>query len=329
MYVAQRQARSLTLLVLREGGRPARQLRLSKPVMVCVPIFALLSISSLIISLQIKSNQTIAGLQHRLSEQQLTLEAVVSDKNEAMRRLQGQVLNLSEQSKAIKQQISNMSSLETELEQFLGKPSSNQTERKLSSLSWASSQQLGGEFIAVHDFELERLAHETEDDFEQMQAMLDEMQKSIPLSLKQAHVKRETLSGTISTWPTPSRRMTSSFGYRSDPFSGHAAFHAGIDIGGEVGDPIFAAAAGKVTAVEKDSSRGTYIIVRHPNGLETWYMHLNGAKVAAGETVSKGQTIGLLGNTGRSTGPHLHFQVMKRNEPVDPLSYIQSSQDGR
>lgn len=63
-------------------------------------------------------------------------------------------------------------------------------------------------------------------------------------------------------------------------------------------------------------------MIKHSNGLETWYMHLQAMNVSAGDMVNKGQKIGLLGNTGRSTGPHLHFQVVKQNKTVDPLDYV-------
>ncbi|MNI63760.1 Murein DD-endopeptidase MepM [compost metagenome] len=79
---------------------------------------------------------------------------------------------------------------------------------------------------------------------------------------------------------------------------------------------------GEVTASEQMGARGKYIIIKHANGLETWYMHLNGMSVSAGDKVSKGQQIGTLGNTGRSTGPHLHFQVVKQNKAVNPLGYV-------
>ncbi|WP_223068124.1 M23 family metallopeptidase [Paenibacillus caui] len=320
-----RSSQGMTLLILRDGQVPVRQLYLSKPVMVCVPMAALLSISSLIISLHLRSADRIAGLEHQLLQQQLTMEAVVSDKNEALRRLQSQVVSLSKESKSFKARLGTVSALQEQLEHFLEKnklsvSAGNST--KLSSLSWDRSRKVGGEFIAVHDVSTDALARETEDDFSAMNTLLDEMQKQIPAQISTAQAHIEALSGTPSLWPTPSRRITSSFGYRRDPFTGRAAFHAGIDIGGQVGDPVYAAAAGKVTAVQQDGSRGKYIIIRHPNGLETWYMHLNSAEVRKDEDILKGQLIGQLGNTGRSTGPHLHFQVMKKDEAVDPLPYM-------
>ncbi|WP_054939010.1 M23 family metallopeptidase [Paenibacillus ihuae] len=116
--------------------------------------------------------------------------------------------------------------------------------------------------------------------------------------------------------------ITSSFGYRSDPFEGSSAYHSGIDIAGSIGDPVYAAMDGEVTASEQMGARGKYIIIKHTNGLETWYMHLNGMTVTVGDKVNKGQQIGTLGNTGRSTGPHLHFQVVKQNKAVNPLGYV-------
>lgn len=117
---------------------------------------------------------------------------------------------------------------------------------------------------------------------------------------------------------------TSSFGYRTDPFTGRASFHAGIDIAGDNGSPVYAAGAGTiVTAENSGGARGRYIVIEHPNGLQTWYMHLSKIQAHVGQTVDKGEQIAELGSTGRSTGPHLHFQVVKKDKPVNPLPYIQ------
>lgn len=97
--------------------------------------------------------------------------------------------------------------------------------------------------------------------------------------------------------------MTSPYGYRKDPFTKKLSFHRGIDIAGQLGDPVYAAAEGIVDSVGYDKLHGHNIIVEHTPGLRTWYMHLNSADVRKGVAVDKGQTIGKLGTTGRSTGP--------------------------
>ncbi|MGG4554379.1 M23 family metallopeptidase [Paenibacillus humicus] len=316
----------MTLLVLREANQPVKQIQVSKPFVIAVPIAALLSISGLIISLQMQSGHTISRLEDTLRLQNLKFEAIVTDKNEAIERLQSQVITLSGQSKELMDRMERVSELEAELQSFIDKYGSKGDAGKLSSLSslsWDESLGRGGEFIAVHDQEIEELAQETSDDFLEISAMLDEIEKNVPTTLQKAKQTQYSISGTPSEWPTLSTRLTSNFGYRTDPFTGKAAFHAGIDISGKIGDPVYAAAAGKVIAAESNRSRGKYIIIQHPNGLQSWYMHLSEIKVSEGDAVKKGQTIAKLGNSGRSTGPHLHFEIVKGDKKVNPLSYLQ------
>jgi murein DD-endopeptidase MepM/ murein hydrolase activator NlpD len=196
--------------------------------------------------------------------------------------------------------------------------------------------QVGGEYIAAYQNNPFQLVEETKDDFEEIHSILDEMMNRINNTIQQAkeassqqaqqqakklEAQKEKQAAQV-LWPTLSRAISSNFGYRSDPFKGSSAFHSGIDIPGKIGDPVFAALSGEVVAVDHQGARGKYIVVRHPNGLETWYMHLSGMNVSPGDQVAKGQKIGQLGNTGRSTGPHLHFQVVKKNNPVNPLGYV-------
>ncbi|MFC3748909.1 M23 family metallopeptidase [Paenibacillus sp. GCM10012306] len=196
--------------------------------------------------------------------------------------------------------------------------------------------QVGGEYIAVHQNDPFQLIEDTKDDFEEIHSILDEMLSRISNTIhqakeastqaaqkqaKQVEAQKQKLDSGV-TWPTLSKVISSNFGYRSDPFKSVSAFHAGIDIAAKTGDPVFAALSGEVVAVDQQSARGKYIVVKHPNGLETWYMHLSGMNVSPGEKVIKGQKIGLVGSTGRSTGPHLHFQVVKQNNPVNPLTYV-------
>ncbi|WP_334073620.1 MULTISPECIES: M23 family metallopeptidase [Paenibacillus] len=316
--------RRMTLLVLRDANQPVKQLQVSKPLVIAVPLFALLSISGLIISLQIQSGQTISRLEHQVRDQELRFEAIVTDKNAAIERLQNEVIALSGQSREMMDRMERVSELETELQRFIKKYGGQEGLRNLSSLSYEEPETLGvgGEFIAVHENEIEQLAAVTREQFAEMSSLLDEMERNIPNTLKKARQTQRSISGTPTEWPTLSKRLTSNFGYRSDPFSGRASFHAGIDIAGKTGDPVYAAGAGKVITTARDGSHGNYIVVEHPGGLQTWYLHLSQIGVSEGDSVKKGQEIGGLGSTGRSTGPHLHFEIVKQGEPVDPLPYL-------
>ncbi|MFP4483578.1 MAG: peptidoglycan DD-metalloendopeptidase family protein [Spirochaetota bacterium] len=118
-------------------------------------------------------------------------------------------------------------------------------------------------------------------------------------------------------------RFTSGFGMRNDPFTGLRRFHNGIDLAEVIGTPIGAAMAGTVAHTETQSGNyGKFVIVRHDGGFQTLYAHLDSFAVRKGQYVSQGQTIGAMGNTGRSTGPHLHFSIIRNGSFVDPLEYL-------
>lgn len=133
-----------------------------------------------------------------------------------------------------------------------------------------------------------------------------------------------TVSGNGLMWPVPcSTRVTSRFGTRTDPFTGQAATHNGIDIDGfnNAGNIIVAAAAGTVITASYDSAYGNYVVIDHGD-MTTLYAHMSGMAVTAGSWVEQGQTIGYLGDTGRATGVHCHFEVFVGGSRVDPASYF-------
>ena len=114
-------------------------------------------------------------------------------------------------------------------------------------------------------------------------------------------------------------RLTSTFGFRKDPFTGKIAFHAGIDIANAQGTPVYAAQSGKVIYAGYYGSYGRTVIIQHPNGYKTLYAHLYKIYTKRGRYVTQGQKIALMGNTGRSTGPHLHFEVHHGRKIINPL----------
>jgi len=117
--------------------------------------------------------------------------------------------------------------------------------------------------------------------------------------------------------------VTSDFGTRSDPFSGQLAFHRGIDIAATAGTPVRASLDGRVTVVAQNETLGSYVIVSHfIQGHATLYAHLQQTRVAAGVQVTAGQVVGTVGSTGRTTGPHLHFEVWRNGTPIDAALLI-------
>ena len=122
--------------------------------------------------------------------------------------------------------------------------------------------------------------------------------------------------------PVSTGYISSYFGERADPFDGREAFHKGVDFAGNLGSDVVAVAAGIVTWAGERSGYGKLIEVNHGDGYVTRYAHNQRALVSVGETVKRGEPIALMGSTGHSTGPHVHFEVLHNGRQVDPLSFI-------
>ena len=118
--------------------------------------------------------------------------------------------------------------------------------------------------------------------------------------------------------------MSSPFGVRTDPFNGRPAMHTGIDLRGQIGEPVHATAAGTVSIAGRDGGYGNMVEINHGNGLATRYGHLSEIDVKVGQKVRIGQVIGKIGSTGRSTGPHLHYETRIDGEPVNPQKFLRA-----
>ena len=130
---------------------------------------------------------------------------------------------------------------------------------------------------------------------------------------------------TPSLWPVVGK-LESGFGGRRNPFGGSGyEFHTGQDIDAQTGDPVVAGATGTVTFAGVQNGYGNLVVIDHGGGLTTRYGHLSHIDVAQSQTVSRGQFIGRVGSTGRSTGPHLHYEIRINDEPVNPLQYLLTS----
>ncbi|HJZ51648.1 MAG TPA: M23 family metallopeptidase [Candidatus Acidoferrales bacterium] len=125
-------------------------------------------------------------------------------------------------------------------------------------------------------------------------------------------------------WPVVGE-ITGHFGERLDPFSGEGAFHAGMDIASHYGDAIHATADGVVAVMDQRAGYGRLVVIDHGFGVTTWYGHLSGFATHVGTHVKRGDTVGYEGASGRSTGPHLHYEVRIYNTPVNPWRYLSSA----
>ena len=136
-------------------------------------------------------------------------------------------------------------------------------------------------------------------------------------------IERSVITGSAFRKPVAGW-LTSGFGYRRDPFTQEMHFHRGIDLAAAVGTTVRAALDGKVIVVGKDPVLGNYIMIRHQINYSTLYGHLSQIWVARGATVTRGQRIGAVGNTGKSTGPHLHFEIRRRGVPINAWGLMTS-----
>jgi murein DD-endopeptidase MepM/ murein hydrolase activator NlpD len=266
-----------------------------------------------------------AAMMNRLSHQINHLQQSQDEKKNRITELQNQLIDLSTQADQFKEKLGRVKELESELGD-LANTSDALSGLQLSALDeddgQVAQEQIGGEVLPVTKQSVDLLAYDTRNHFSQLASELESSISNITtyeqIILEKEHQQRITPS----IWPTRSHLITSRFGIRRDPFTAAPTFHSGLDIAGKSGDPVYATAEGTVTFIGYDSTHGNHILIDHTGGIVTHYMHLSRILVGKGEQVSKGEKIGLLGSTGRSTGPHVHYEVLKRNQPIDPTPFL-------
>jgi murein DD-endopeptidase MepM/ murein hydrolase activator NlpD len=163
---------------------------------------------------------------------------------------------------------------------------------------------------------------ELEDLFQQLEAQLDSRESQLGILeslMMDRNVQRQS---AVTGRPVKKGWMSSGFGRRTDPFTGHRAWHNGVDFAGKLGSEVVAVAAGVVTWSGERNGYGQMVELDHGEGHVTRYAHNSENRVKVGDLVKKGEVIALMGSSGRSTGPHVHFEVYKNGRAVDPASYI-------
>lgn len=214
-----------------------------------------------------------------------------------------------------------------------------QTEVKDTNQRLSSLQSLAGEVAVAYGFTRFRqnpfgLTDASTEPDEQFQESLDQfsyLERNVSMvsapesGLRLLPAAQFTSLGIAPTlWPVVGE-ITGHFGERLDPFSGEGAFHAGMDIASHYGDTVHATADGVVTVADNGrSGYGRLVVIDHGFGVSTWYGHLSAFKTQVGAHVKAGDVIGLEGQSGRSTGPHLHYEVRIYNTPVNPWRYLKS-----
>jgi murein DD-endopeptidase MepM/ murein hydrolase activator NlpD len=204
----------------------------------------------------------------------------------------------------------------------------NQRLNSLQSLATEVAMTYGFMRFRQSPFGLNEISAEPNAGFEQSVAQFNFLEKNVtsaalaPVGLRLLTTNNlGDMTSTPSLWPVVGH-LTGSFGERMDPFSGEGAFHTGVDISSQYGDGVRVAADGVVVEADTRAGYGRLVVVDHGFGLTTLYGHLSTFSVIPGEQLKRGDTIGNVGVSGRSTGPHVHYEVRINGAPVNPMRYL-------
>lgn len=160
-----------------------------------------------------------------------------------------------------------------------------------------------------------------EDTFGVLKTMLQSLESRLRYVRKDVERTEALSNATPSIWPAHGW-LSGTFGGRADPFTGERGFHAGLDISLDKGSPIYATADATVESAEYSGAYGNLVVLQHGFGLSTRYGHLSKSNVKAGQTVRRGDVIGLAGSTGRSTGSHVHYEIRVNDRVMNPLQLL-------
>ncbi len=301
-----------TVLVIDDKGSPVRETIISKRILWILTITAVVAVTAI-----------SAG-----AYQYTRLYRAVSEKAQIEHQLQNQQTDIEKQRKQIQSFAQNINDLKSDLLAL------NDFERKiriLANLEHKSDQaslfSVGGSMPEDLDTDLslkedhDRLMRQMHDQISQVNQGSSVQKKNFETLLSSLKDKRNLLAATPSLKPAPGW-ISSDFGYRVSPFTGRREFHKGLDIANHHGTPIIAPADGVVTYSAKRWLMGNMITIDHGYGMLTRYGHIETLLKKKGERVKRGEVIAKMGNTGRSTGPHVHYEVRLNGVPVNPMKYI-------
>ncbi|SFL11453.1 Murein DD-endopeptidase MepM and murein hydrolase activator NlpD, contain LysM domain [Paenibacillus sp. 1_12] len=313
-------SKKFTLVIIPDANRSVRQFEMlhSIPYLAVAAVCILMLMTLALLFFQGRTAVIADQLKVRMDSQELVYNHTVEDKNETIEQLQNEVIKLSQQTTDMKARIDDIRKMEDEVRSITGSAKIAAAAEGTNGVDSA----MGGISLPATNNEVKDLLSQTKTQLGDMNQELAALQQSITDTKYKALAIKEQLRVTPNIWPVDSRRITSNFGLRQDPFTRRPSFHSGYDIAAPANSEVSVTADGTVRTTGSDSERGNYIVVDHTNGLQTMYMHLNKILVQKKDSVQKGQLIGLVGSTGRSTGYHLHYEVLQNGVSIDPLPYL-------
>lgn len=301
-----------TVLVIDDKGSPVREALLSKRLFRLVVATAIIMVAAIITGAfhYGRLHHAVAGKAH--------LESLVAQQQAGIESQRRQIQVFAQHINELKSGLLALNDFEQKV-RILANLERKEDQASLFSIGGSTPEELDANISLREDHG--RLVRAMHQQLNQAQQTAVVQQKSFEELLDGLKDKRSLLAATPSLRPTKGW-VSSEFGYRISPFTGRRELHRGMDIANHVGTPIIAPADGVVTHSEKQWLIGNMISIDHGYGMTTRYGHLDKMLVKKGERVNRGQKIALMGNTGRSTGPHLHYEVRLNGVPVNPRKYI-------
>lgn len=304
-----------TLVVIPHSGKKTKQFKLYKPVVYFTLIFFTSTSIFFITStfyLFTKRSQLLEDLQIRNGD--------INGLNSIITQQDIEISELKRTTQVVKTKLTQLYELENKIRNMVGLESNENsnstpvTSRAINSISNSLSEE---EFYDLVDL--------TDDSsVDTITSLIDSEKENYDEFIKEVEKQLKYLESVPDKWPVMGR-ITSKFGYRRHPISNRRHFHKGLDIANTSGTDIVAAASGIVTYSGWNGGYGKVVIISHGYGYKSVYAHNKNNLVKVGDRVKKGQVIAQLGNTGKSTGPHVHFEIHYQGKQIDPLQILESN----
>ncbi|MCD1259593.1 M23 family metallopeptidase [Paenibacillus athensensis] len=313
-------------MIIPGANRRTVRLQLPQSSLYVVPGTLLLVVIGFFVTIFVMNSHfhhTTDSMQSSFDGQERLLADQITLKDNELEQLQGDLIDMSQQAAEFRAKLEDIKKLQKVVELMTHTQGTSKSSADPAIPPAAGvAKDVGGAETAVTPEEVARMVSETRHGLSALVADVNDTLASLTDAEARLQEAERLQRITPTLYPADSRTVTSGFGIRRDPFTQRPAMHAGIDFDGELNDPVYATAEGTVVEAGFDSLHGNHIILDHTRGLQTEYMHMTKLLVKAGQAVAKGQQIGLIGSTGRSTGTHLHYEVHRYGVQIDPAPFL-------
>jgi murein DD-endopeptidase MepM/ murein hydrolase activator NlpD len=313
-----------SLIILSDANKPIKRIRFPKFLFTATinSIIAVITILSLAFVYFQNENEKLANANTLLTKK-------VEEKDSIIVTLRSEQSFLQDHAITVEEQLNQLKDLEVKIRTI------SQSLNPKDNYFGETDEPIGGRdllapvFSSTHDsyqfnkdYDLFETTQTASDKYESITLQLPKLINQYEQTITTIEKLKIELQYTPTIWPTNVFRVTSTYGYRTHPITRQHALHTGIDIAGPWGSPIYAAADGVITSSGWEGSYGYSVVIKHSSEYETRYGHLSRYIVRSGDIVKKGDTIGYMGTSGRSTGVHLHYEVIRNGQSVNPDPYL-------